>query len=228
MGLRTLIIASVLFGMGCGSDVEPEPSTPMPAVGSTWQFSFESGVWQEPANVSDVLAYFPTDYNVLLGVHAVDGDTMDVLLAIANEDGTQDLCTRTVFMKGVKVAADGSYAFGPSDFTIANGLKTENLVLKGIFVSDMKVMLDTSFSGDIVASSVPADMMELPEGVTLCEVLAELDLPCTACNDGSEDCLRMEKTGIAPEVASGGALTLVEQADCHASCPGAADNPDCE
>ena len=221
-----LLLVFVLTGLGC--DTTPTPTVGVPEVGTTWRFDFDGGEWVEPSNAESVLEYFPTDYTALLGVQAVSAGTMDLTLAIATTAGAQDFCNRTVLMPGVRVNADRTFQFGPEDFTIANGITTENLILKGVLSEDLKTISEVSFSGDIVMATVPDDLLEVPEGVSLCEILAELRVPCVACRDGALDCLRVQKIGIAADAATGVVVQPMARSDCHVECALSAENPDCD
>jgi hypothetical protein len=212
-------------GTACTST--PEPSVTMPNVGHAWSLSVDSGVWVQPENADDVLAYFPTDYPFFMSVNQVEGSSMDLVLALVAEEGKQDYCSRTVMMPGVTVDKAGRFQFGPIDFVIANGLTTENMEITGTVSADMKSLTDVAFSGDIVIPTIPDTMLELPDGVTLCEVLAELNLPCTPCRNGNPECLRVHKKGITANDPGAVLVEEVDAADCHGQCDVSQENVDC-
>jgi len=215
-----------------GCEAEPdvqEPEILMPSPGMTWSVDFESGTWTSPENVDLALAMFTGEYPFFMGVSAVSGQEMDLVLAIATEDGQdQDMCNRTVIMPGVSFFGDRTLQFGPLDFIIANGITTENMLLTGELDETFTQLTSVAISGQVVLSTIPPDMLEMGEDQTHCELLELLEIPCTPCRDGTVDCVDLAIEGVSALVADGVSLQSLDVADCHDACELSADNPDCD
>lgn len=69
---------------------------------------------------------FATFYPFYIGFHEVEDNQATSLLVIGNDDG-QDFCSRTVRMNNITINKDLSFSYGPEDFTVANGFRTESL-----------------------------------------------------------------------------------------------------
>jgi hypothetical protein len=229
-------VASLLcFAMaslaGCGSEDAADTATPPvvegPPTGQTWSVQTETGQWQEPKNIAGLVALVVGDYPVYLGSAGLTTTGIDFIMAIGAE-GTQDFCSRTLPVSDVSLNEDRTFELGPMPFLLANGILTDEMEMTGTFSEDYTSITNTTMKGNIDLGTIPADMLPLPEDTTVCELLESAEIPCNACADGRQECLRLHVTGITANLAEGLTLIPVLEADCHEDCAVSQDNPECE
>jgi hypothetical protein len=217
----------LLSGLWMTSACNPEPV--LPAEGDSWLVDLNTAQWVAPTGVTELIESFGTDYPFFLGVRAVNGLTADLILAIADASATtQDMCNRTIIMPGVTFEDDGRFQYGPSDFTIANGVTTLDLAMDGVLNPDQAAFGQLAMSGTVIIDTMPDDMFPLPEALTMCEVMEAFDIPCAPCPDGTSNCLYMELDAIETQFQPGLNLVEVTEVDCHSLCDLSLDNPDCD
>ena len=69
-------------------------------------------------------------------------------------------------------------------------------------------------------------MLPLPEGVTVCDLLADLSIDCLKCDEGP--CLKMHVKGVTAKLQQDVLLEIITESDCHKDCDKSKDNKDCK
>ena len=212
--LLSLVITPIFIGCGSKGD---DTDKIAPTSGQTWWADLDSLEMIEPVAAGGLLDLVAGDYPLLLSATDVTESNFTFLFALAHDDGTQDVCSRTISMSGINLADDGSFEFGPEDFALANGAMTENLQMTGQFSSDLGTIHSITMKGTIQLESIPEDLLPLG-GVDICELLASIDINCGPCRDGSERCLAMHMEGVTGAVRDGVNLQVISEANSFEDC----------
>ena len=215
----TLIsLLMIHLAAGCGGTEKSEPSGPItPASGQTWWADLDGLELVDPAEAEGLLALVTPDYPLLLSATNVTDSDFAFLFALANPDRTQDHCSRTITMDGTRLATDGSFEFGPEDFTLANGAMTEDLHMTGQFSADLSRIHSITMKGTIQLNSIPEDLLPLG-GVDVCELLGTVDIFCGPCRDGTDRCLAMHMVGVTGSLEEGVHLEDIAEANSFDDC----------
>ncbi len=157
-------------------------------LGSTWAYDLRDARFYEAGYLGDLLQTFAERVG-LVSVVGVEGDTVDLRLAVADdqEPPGQDYCARTVDVAGVDFSSTPFLEFGPTSIRF-------NAYLGEIQLHEMYVETSVSPSGDtlggmsitavIDARSVSGAVdMEVGE---LCDLLEVYGAPCGPCPDDDE------------------------------------------
>jgi hypothetical protein len=231
--ILALALGSMLaFGPGCGGDDDDsggggEPAIAVPEVGTTWSIDATSGQVVSPEGADGIFNVVASDFPFFAGVHATGVASLDLLLAISADGGSgQEMCNRTVVMPGVAVDAEGRFTFGPTDFTIGNGIKTLGMSLSGKIAEDRSTISEVALQGSVILATIPDGMLTVASA-EICPTLALADIECSTCSDGSGECLDAHITGLHGRRAIEVVLTEIAQSDCHAQCAESAANADC-
>lgn len=212
------LLVPLLCTLGC----QPE----MPPIGHAWSVDTTSATWHEPEGAQALVQTMAADYPFFIGALENKGSTATFILAIG-EGSEQDFCSRTVRMSDIKISRDGSFAFGPSDYTIANGFTIEGLEMTGQFSEDFESVQDMAFSGNLNMATAPADMLLGDGSMSACELAESFNIYCNDCRDGSAECLQTRVSGTVATRAPDVSLIEIDQADCHDQCAASGENPDC-
>jgi len=207
------MLSFVVFASGCGST----DSTVMPEEGQSWWIDLAQAVVVDPEEANGLISLVSDDYSTLVSTINVTDTSFDLLFAIGEDGGGQDLCSRTAELGGISLAEDGSFSFGPEDFALANGITNQDLEVSGTFSEDASLMNDIVIKGSVVLSSIPEDMLPLG-GTDICELLESIELECGACRDGDIDCLYIHTAGLSGKDQPGVTLEEVTEADLGAEC----------
>jgi hypothetical protein len=211
-----LSLLMVTFLSGCGSK-DASNDAVAPEAGQAWWVDISAAEVIEPAGADGIVALIQGDYALLTGAINVTESDFGMLFALAGEDGTQDHCNRTIAMNGINLNSDGSFEFGPEDFTIANGIHTEDLELTGTFSADLSSINDITLKGWVQVSSIPEDLLPL-DGMDVCELLETIDISCVRCRDGSRECLHVHTEGLTGELRESVSLEEITEADGFDDC----------
>lgn len=99
---RILLLALV----GCGPKAPITPAAPPAEPPTTWA----TRVAEAKTTPEPLTSVMRDVYDVRLLVQAARaGDTLDLLMAPAREDGTQDLCAETTTLRGLVLGPDGAF-----------------------------------------------------------------------------------------------------------------------
>jgi hypothetical protein len=217
--IKTLLLSSLLC-IGCADSSKDTGGTPAPITpteGQSWWIDLSTSEVVEPEGGDGILSLIEGDYSLLASALNVTENSFDLLFALASDDKRQDHCNRTVSLTGLALDTDGSIAFGPQDFTIANGILTEELVITARFSADLSALDEIDLKGAIRLSTIPEDMLPLG-GVEPCALLESIDISCEPCKDGVVDCIGVHTTGLAGVLQTDLTLDPVSEADAHADC----------
>ncbi len=186
--------------------------------GYTWGFTLADAHSVEPAQVGELAANFFSN-TLLLGVVDVDGETVDMRMAVATAGAdTQDWCAQTFDIQGI--ALDGPYfdtsvrdisfdAYGTT-FTLYDGQVWGTIAPDGTALAGARVgglldgvpIAETNLAGDIDA---------------LCAVVANLGGECVVCPSGDWGCFAFEMDRIeAVQVEA--AVESIEDASADERC----------
>jgi len=212
--LTSLLWVSLV--LGCGTKDDPADSV-SPTAGQTWWANLDGLEMLEPKEAGGLLDLVATDYPLLFSATDVSDSDFTFLFALANEDITQDHCSRTITMEGISLSTDGRFEFGPEDFTLPNGAMTEDLHMTGQFSNDLSTIHSISMQGTIQLESIPEDLLPLG-GIDICELLGTIDINCGECRDGSDKCLPMHMIGVTGSLQDDVILQAIAQADSYEDC----------
>ncbi len=208
------------LAMACGSTKAdpPDPTEPVvPTSGQTWWADLESLEIVDPEAAGGLLDLVAGDYPLLLSAIDVTGSSFALVFALANAEGTQDRCSRTITMDGITLDNDGRFTFGPEDFALANGAMTEDLHMTGQFSNDLSTIHSITMKGTIRLESIPEDLLPLG-GVDICDLLESIYIDCDQCRDGSNRCLPMHMEGVTGTLQDGVSLQVISEANSFEEC----------
>lgn len=206
--------ASVTFGTSeLGQPLEVD------VTGQTWAVALTQGRVLRPENVGDLIFELGVP-PVLVEVQQVD-DNLELLGALALEDGTQDLCTPTIPFPSADFGENPYFEVPASLVTLDVAgvlLPVHEFVLEGTIAPD-----GTWFGGAIIGGELDArelaDLFSEVDGPDeLCNLTASFGAPCEPCTtDQATYCL-----GILVDrlIGEGVDIDLVEVLDPSA-------DPDC-
>ncbi len=212
---RALLMIVAACVSGCGKDSTDGPI--VPGNGQTWWMNLDTMEVLEPAEAGGLLDLVSGDYPLLVSSINVTDSSFSFLFALAHEDGSQDLCSRTITMDEIALNEDGSFAFGPADFTLPNGALTEDLTLNGTFSRGLGTITDISMTGSIRVTSIPEDVLPLG-GIDVCELIGTIDIECGDCRDGATECLDMHMVGVTGSLRDGVSVDAISEADSFDEC----------
>ncbi len=191
-------------------------------VGNTYSLDLASGRFIEPPGVGDILETFLT-FELYLGVEAAGAADLTFMGALANADGTQDVCTESIIFPVPADFTDDPFFSVESDSlpVEVEGVQVtiDDLVLSGAFTPD-----GSAIRGGVLAGSIDTrtlmDVLEMTTEGGVCDLLATFLIDCEPCTDGSVTCLTVYVDDMDAEIVPGLTLQSVTAADIEA-------NPEC-
>lgn len=202
------------------SDVGSGPVDPYTLVGQTLELDPASGVLVQPAGIAGLAGAFVSDER-LYGVVGATASTLDVVTAIGDGLGNQDLCvptgppiTLTVSGNGEVAGSEGAgVAYEPSV-----GVQTtySSRAMTGV----LNPAGDLLQGGTVLVEQVDMRPLEALVGSDPCALLAAFGVVCAPCPDGELQCLDVE--GVDYE-ATAGVGPVVERSEADVlndpNCP---------
>jgi hypothetical protein len=161
---------------------------PAALLGSTWAYDLRDARFYQAGYLGDLLQTFAERVG-LVSVVGIEGDTIDLRLAVAddNEPPGQDYCARTMEVEAVDFSDTPYLQFGPTsvEFNAYLGIiKLNEMVVRSTVAPDGGSLggMDITAVIDVrsVANAVDMDLVEL------CELLEVYGAPCEACPEDSE------------------------------------------
>lgn len=185
------------------------------ALDTTFEVDLTSGLFLRPASASILLDLVPdTSTRLLFGLTSEAGGAATVRIGIANPDGTQDLCSRTVDLPATR--SDGVFHLPPTSLTLPVGdlsLDVRGLTFTGASNADGTVLSGGSVSMYLGVQAM-ADEWADGDAVEACRFFGTFQVPCTACPDNTdEDCLVFDLVELSGEGHPG------SPAEVTSACP---------
>ena len=177
------------------------------------------------------------DNDLALQVNAVEGDTLNITIAATDAaSGEQDMCLPSLELGMAGNFSEApSFALGPVDvpFTLAGyTVMLYDTTATATFASNGTYFAGGRLSGSLDARDVVTALAgrgvlpaETPEA--LCDILANVKLPCDSCRDGEDFCLNLEAANISGEQTLE-TLNPVEASNCHEDCATSCENDACD
>lgn len=204
--------------------------------GQTYVMDMSAAKVVQPSGAAQVLLTM-LDNDLSLQVDRVDGDTLEITVAeTRTSDGEQDTCKPTLdFSMPGNFAEAPAFDVGPVDvpFNVAG----YTVFLYDAYSSATFAPDGTFFAGGLMSGFVDArDVVEALEGrgvlpsedpATLCELLGNYNVGCTACQDGEPLCLELQVANIEGKL-SDLVVEPVLEADCHELCEASCANAECD
>jgi hypothetical protein len=204
---------------GCSPDLPP--------VGHTWAVDLSQAEWLDPEKIAPYVSLYSDDYPIFVNIQAHDAPRVDMLFVLATDDGQQDTCSRTILMSGVRFKKNGTFEIGPTDFGLANGLNTQELVMTGQMSEDRTELTSIELTGYVDFDTIPPDLFEPAADKTLCETFEAL-VTCVECPSGSGDCVYTHTTNVTADLLEDVPIEVIDTPDCHETCDASAENPECD
>lgn len=162
-------------------------------VGQTWAVDLTQGRVLKPEGVGDLIFELGVPL-VLVEVQDANGD-LELMGALANDDGTQDPCTPTIPFPSADFSDSPFFQVPASLVTLEVAgmlLPVHEFVLEGTIAAD-----GTWFGGAVIGGELDAreladliDEVDSPDD--LCNLTASFGAPCQPCStDGEEYCLEV-------------------------------------
>lgn len=197
-------------------------SDPAGLVGAPYEVALNEARIVEPPGLGSVLSSYLTEV-ILIGVTNVSSDSINMIGAIAGDDGNQDYCDPTIPFPTADFIGSSYFSVGPQDttFSVAGyDIDIEDLVLNGTFAAD-----GSYFDGGVLSGTIDtrplAPLLGEDEGA-ICELAVNFGAACEPCpSDGQEFCLTLVADQIYAERSS--AAQLVEV--LGEGCPGCESGP---
>ncbi len=187
---------------------------PASLLGRTYAVDLASARITEPPGIGSVLSgYLTTD--ILLGVSAVDGGSLDMLGAVARADVSpdeQDTCSPTFPFPTADFTAEPYFAVGPQTVTLSIGgydVDISDLQITGTFASDGTYFGGGTLSGSLDTRPLSALVDDSGDPGAICDLAINFGAECIACpSDGEPYCLTLVADEILAEQVR--RLTLVD------------------
>jgi hypothetical protein len=189
----------------------PEPTS---LVGRTYVVALAEARIVEPPGIGSVLSsYLTTD--ILLGVSAVDGSSLDIMGAVAKSDVTpdeQDYCNPTIPFPTADFSAEPYFTVGPQTTTLSVAgydIEIGDLNVTGTFAADGTYFDGGTLSGTIDTRPLSPLIDDSGDPGAICDLAINFGAECEACPaDGEPYCLTLVADQILAEQVDG--VTLLE------------------
>jgi len=177
------------------------------------------------------------DNDLALKINGVAGDTLDITVAAVDATTSeQDTC-----VPSLELGTSGNFAeaptfeVGPVDvpFTLAGyTVMLYDSTASATFAANGSYFAGGRLAGsmdarDIVAALEGRDVLPAETPEALCDILANVKLPCDTCRDGQPFCLNLEAAGISGE-ARAESVEHIEASNCHEDCVTSCENEACD
>jgi len=178
-----------------------------------WLLDFSSGTFTEPEGIGDVVQS-NLRVDMLLGVVAIDGDTVTIRGAPAAEDGSgQDPCAQSLEFPEPADFSENPHFEAETDEAIitAQGF---SMTLRGMTLGG-----DFSPDGDVVEGiSLSGEMVEAEDDNLVCGFVEALGVPCYEC-DGLDGylCLQLAAVDLVATRVDGVTLDVITEGDIRAN-----------
>ncbi len=196
------------------SDLGTEMPEPTSLVGRTYVLALGDARIVEPPGIGAVLSsYLTTD--ILLGVTAVDGGSLEIIGALAKTDVTpseQEFCDPTIPFPAADFSEQPYFAVGPQTTTLSVAgydIEIGDLNVTGTFAADGTYFDGGTLSGTIDTRPLAPLVDDSGDEGAICDLAIQFGAECEACPaDGEPFCLTLVADQILAEQVDG--VTLVE------------------
>ncbi len=193
--------------------------------GRTWALDLRTARGVHPLGIDEVLQEL-IQFDLLVGVSASDGVTLEWMAAVADESGAQDACTPSIDIPASDLAGNPDVAVTSDLLPIevsGSTLEIAGMLLTGTFTADGSTMEGVTIGGNVDTRPLAGVLTEEDDGDpnAVCELFGNnFNIRCTDCPDGSGTyCIDLVLDTIsAPE--TGAALAVISDEDV-------AGNADC-
>lgn len=223
MRAHTVFLAWLALGCsGDDPDTVPDDTAPVELnlEGAVYTLDVsELNVVDADPGLASVIRLFFTR-TVLVGLHTVSDDQLSLRLGFA-ADGTdpvvQDVCTQTLELPAADRSSPFAFDVGPETTTFQGAELTysiQDLALSGTLSDTGSQIRDIVLEGGIDLRQVEA--LGFGTAVDLCSAMADLGLPCGACDDNEALCATLWLDGLtASRVgATMEAIDSLDPVDC--------------
>jgi hypothetical protein len=160
-------------------------------VGQTWAVDLTQGRVLRPEGVGDIIFELGVPL-VLVEVQEVDG-SLELMGALALDDGTQDPCTPTIPFPSADFGDSPFFEVPASLVTLEVAgmlLPVHEFVLEGTIAPDGSWIGGAVIGGELDARELADIIDEVDTPEDLCNLTASFGAPCEPCStDGQEYCL---------------------------------------
>jgi hypothetical protein len=212
----------------CGTSVSQTFTTvgeaiTAPIVGRTYDVDLAGRdlTWVKPnATAGAILVGQLETQNFLFNVQAADDTTIDLVGAVAYEDGgdvVQYECAPALDFVPGNFTSNPFFHVGPQDSELsASGITVPMLQLEveGRFADDASAIEDVTLTGLIDV----AELGTLLGTTDPCSYLAFLSISCVSCPDGSDTCVELEVRDASAPWADGATVDPTVDPDTNAAC----------
>ncbi len=199
-----------------GTDIDPD----VVLEGKVYSLDLTSGEYTLGERMGDLLNVVFTR-RLLFSLEQIDGDSVDVLAAVANGStlsSEQDLCSRTVSVDGLDLRESPYFTAEVLDKSFGSyqgELRFARFAVSGTIASDASTIGGLAFEATMAVNEMSEAIDSLGTTDDICEYAANLGVPCQDCpDDGFEPCISVAAEHI---VAVAVDLDLVEVTEAGAA-----------
>jgi hypothetical protein len=190
--------------------------------GKTWALDLRSARGVHPLGIDEVLGEL-IQFDLLVSVVSSDGTTLDWMAAVADDTGTQDVCTPSIDIPSAGLESNPDVTVESELLPIEVGgstLEIDDMLLTGTFTPDGTQMEGVTIAGNVDTRPLAGVLTEEDDGDpnAVCELFQNnFNIRCTDCPDGTGVfCIDLVLDTIsAPE--TGFALTTITDEDVAAN-----------
>ncbi|MFT4621955.1 MAG: hypothetical protein ACI8PZ_000607 [Myxococcota bacterium] len=217
----------------CGEDVRSFTvgsdlgvATDVAALGArAWRLDLRAARGVHPLGIDEVLGEL-IQFDLLVGISASDGTTLDWMAAVADDSGAQDVCTPSIGIPSSGLDGNPDLSIASELLPIEVGgstLEIDDMVLSGTFSADGSLLEGVTIGGNVDTRPLAGVLTEEDDGDpnAVCELFGNnFNIDCEDCPDGSgKFCIALILDTIsAPE--TGFPLAVITDGDVSG-------NPDC-
>jgi hypothetical protein len=197
MGLSFLTGGKDAVDTGAELDTGPPELPPVEAnvEGRTWVADVAAATISEPQGLAGLLMLLDST-DVLFHVDAHQGDSIDLVFALTDAEGHQDVCQPVLDFSGADFSGNPWLVVDRTDVSLR--INGQEVTLRN---AQLELRVETygqGFEQGWLVAEI--DGRELDDALgdridsTVCELLDAMDTDCHSCSDGAESCffLRIE------------------------------------
>jgi len=175
-------------------------------IGRTYSFDLAAARIVSPEGMNLVLSSVPQQ-PLLIGVLAIDGDTLDLIEGASVADGdvqAQDYCLATTDLPGADFAASPYFRLEADSATVSVGgapVTVTGMVITGTFGADGTYLAGGTLSGLLDTRNMGVLVGDVGNPSAACDLMVQAGIRCGDCPDGGRYCLDLVADQIlAPEL----------------------------
>jgi hypothetical protein len=200
----------------------------------TYSFDLAAARIVSPEGMNLVLSSVPQQ-PLLIGVVAIDGDTLDLIEGGSVVDGdvqAQDYCLATTDLPGAAFAESPYFRLEADTATVSVGgapVTVTGMVITGTFAADGTYLAGGTLSGLLDTRNMGVLVGDVGNPSAACDLMVQAGIRCGDCPDGGRYCLDLVADQILAPELPGFTMAGVDGVGCEGCADGPpADDAVCE